>query len=79
MKQGQGGPQRIYERVALYIEEEQALGTIRADVDAQSVAVLLLGACFQYVFLKHFIGAIRSRLARNSLFLISLRLSYRVL
>jgi len=51
------GPQRIHERVAAYIEAEQRLGRIDATVDAFSATALLLGPCFQYAFLRHFMGA----------------------
>jgi len=50
------GPQRIYERVAAYIEAEQRLGRIDSTLDAFSAASLLLGPCFQYAFLRSFIG-----------------------
>jgi AcrR family transcriptional regulator len=51
------GPQRIHERIATYIEAEQRLGRISQQVDAMSVALLLLGPCFQYVFNLHLMGA----------------------
>ena len=51
-----GGPQRIYERVARYIEAEQRLGRIDTQQDPLSIAALLLGPCFQYIFTRHFMG-----------------------
>ena len=50
------GPQRIHERIAAYVEAEQQLGRMNTDVDAMSVALLLLGPCFQYVFNLHLMG-----------------------
>jgi AcrR family transcriptional regulator len=50
------GPHRIYERVALYIENEQKLGRITDQVDAMSIVTLLLGGCFQHIFFQQFLG-----------------------
>jgi AcrR family transcriptional regulator len=61
LQQINGGPQRIYERVASYIEEEQRLGRIDARRQALSVAALVLGPCFHYAFNRHLLG--RSPLA----------------
>lgn len=52
-----GGPQRIYELVAAYIEEEQQLGRIEKQIPALSIATLLLGPCFQRVFVRQLLGA----------------------
>ena len=51
------GPQSVFERVAVYIEEEQQLGRIGRQVPALTIAILLLGPCFQWVFNRHFMGA----------------------
>jgi len=51
-----GGPQRIYERVASYVEEEQRLGRIATPQEPLDVAALLLGPCFQYTYNRHFMG-----------------------
>ena len=51
-----GGPQRIYERVAGYIEEEQRLGRIAPQQEPLDVAMLLLGPCFQYTYNRHLLG-----------------------
>ena len=50
------GPQNVFELVTTYIEEEQQLGRIGKDVPALSIAILLLGPCFQWVFNRQFPG-----------------------
>lgn len=50
------GPQSVFEQVAAYIEEEQQLGRIGQQVPALSIAILLLGPCFQWVFIRQFLG-----------------------
>jgi AcrR family transcriptional regulator len=52
----EGGPYRIYERVAAYVEAEQRLGRVEEGLDPLSVAALLLGPSFQYVFTRQFLG-----------------------
>ncbi|MGH2694073.1 MAG: TetR/AcrR family transcriptional regulator, partial [Actinomycetota bacterium] len=37
-----------------YLREEQRLGRVARGVDPLAAATLLLGPCFQYVFLRHF-------------------------
>jgi AcrR family transcriptional regulator len=54
---GTPGPQRNYEHVAAYIRAEQALGRLDSRWDAFGAAALLLGACFQYAFLRHLRGS----------------------
>ncbi len=51
-----GGPQRSYDFLIRYIQEEQRLGRVNEHIDPMSVAVLLLGASFQYVFFQLFMG-----------------------
>ena len=51
------GPQSVFERVAVYIEEEQQLGRIEKQVPALSIATLLLGPCFQRIFVRQLLGA----------------------
>lgn len=51
------GPQNVFEHVAAYIEEEQRLGRMRQQVPALTLAILLLGPCFQWVFNWRFLGA----------------------
>jgi AcrR family transcriptional regulator len=48
------GPQKANEAVAAYLRAEQELGRARRDVDPKAAAALLLGACFQRAFLRHF-------------------------
>ena len=50
------GPQRLYTDVAAYIEAEQALGRLNSRVPPQSGAALLIGPCWQFVFLRQFLG-----------------------
>lgn len=52
----QGGPQRLYERIAAYIAEEQQLGRIDPQQEPMSACTLLLGSCFQFAFYRHFLG-----------------------
>jgi AcrR family transcriptional regulator len=51
------GPQRAYEPIVAYLEAERALGRVAAGPDLLAAAVLLLGACQQYVFVEQLIGA----------------------
>jgi AcrR family transcriptional regulator len=51
-----GGPQRVYANVAAYLTEEQALGRVNRHVTPLSGAALLLGPCWQLVFLRQFLG-----------------------
>ncbi len=50
------GPQKANEAVAAYLRAEQELGRARRDVDPKAAAALLLGACFQRAFLRHFLA-----------------------
>lgn len=50
------GPDKFVEVFVAYIEEEQQLGRIEKYVPALSIAIQLLGACFQYEFLRQFTG-----------------------
>ncbi|HYZ54921.1 MAG TPA: helix-turn-helix domain-containing protein, partial [Streptosporangiaceae bacterium] len=49
-----GGPHRPVEAVARYLSAEQKHGRIRPGADCDAAASLLLGACFQYAFLRCF-------------------------
>ncbi len=51
-----GSPERLYERVAAYIVAEQQIGRIRSACEPRAVAASLLGPCFQYAFMRHFLG-----------------------
>jgi AcrR family transcriptional regulator len=51
-----GGPQRLNADVAAYIEAEQTLGRLTSEVSPQSGAALVLGPCWQLVFLRQFLG-----------------------
>lgn len=50
------GPHRANDEFAHYLRAEQRLGRLPAALDAESVAALLLGACFQYGFHTGFTG-----------------------
>ncbi|MBO0777955.1 MAG: TetR/AcrR family transcriptional regulator [Ktedonobacteraceae bacterium] len=50
------GPQNLFKRLAVYIEEEQQLGHIGRGVPAMTIATLLLGPCFQRVFNQQLLG-----------------------
>ncbi len=56
VREESGGPQRSYDFLIRYIEQEQRLGRVDEQINPRSVAVLLLGASFQYVFFQLFMG-----------------------
>jgi AcrR family transcriptional regulator len=47
-----GGPEKLFERVAEYVDAEQKLGRINAALPTMTVVSLLLGPCFQRVYLQ---------------------------
>jgi len=57
LQQINGGPQSVFERIAVYIQEEQQLGRIDKQVPALSIATLLLGPCFQRIFVRQLLGS----------------------
>ena len=50
------GPQQPLLALARYLESEREHGRLRAGTDPEAAAALLLGACFQRAFLRHFLG-----------------------
>jgi AcrR family transcriptional regulator len=56
LKQRGAGPQRANEAVAAYLRAEQELGRVSGDVDPDAVAYMLLGALYQYVYWRQFLG-----------------------
>jgi len=56
LQQLNAGPHCICEHVVLYVENEQKLGRITTQIDATSIATLLLGGCFQHIFFQEFLG-----------------------
>lgn len=56
MQEHQQSPVSVYKRVASYIEAEQRLGRLDAQIDPFGLAALLLGPCFQYTFNRLFMG-----------------------
>jgi AcrR family transcriptional regulator len=51
------GPQRANEGVAAYLREEQQRGRVRDDAEPDAVAYMLLGAIYQYVYWREFLGS----------------------
>jgi len=45
------GPHRAIDGLASYLRKEQELGRVAADANPEASSALLLGACFQHVFL----------------------------
>ncbi len=56
VREQSGGPQRSYDFLIRYIQEEQRIERVNKQIDPTSVAVLLLGSSFQYVFFQLFMG-----------------------
>jgi AcrR family transcriptional regulator len=50
------GPARHYRHVAAYVAAEQRLGRLDPTLDPLSVALLLLGPCFQWAFQRQLLG-----------------------
>jgi AcrR family transcriptional regulator len=51
-----GGPQKIEDLLTTYLDEEKQLGRLQSSVSSRNIAVLLLGACFQYTYLVQLMG-----------------------
>ena len=51
-----GGPQKVEDLLASYLDEEKQLGRIPAHVKVREIAILLLGACFQFAYLRLLMG-----------------------
>lgn len=51
-----GGPQKIEDLLATYLAEEKQLGRIPAQIACREIAILLLGACFQFTYLHQLMG-----------------------
>lgn len=56
LQQRGAGPQRANEAVAAYLRAEQGLGRVRDDADPEAAAYMLLGAIYQYVYWRQFLG-----------------------
>jgi AcrR family transcriptional regulator len=56
LQQRGAGPQRANEAVAAYLRAEQGIGRVRGDADPDAVAYMLLGALYQYVYWRQFLG-----------------------
>ena len=56
LQQRGAGPQRANEAVAAFLRAEQRLGRVRGDADPDAVAYMLLGALYQYVYWRQFLG-----------------------
>jgi AcrR family transcriptional regulator len=51
-----GGPQHIENLLATYLDEERQLGRLHSPIASRELAILLLGACFQYTYLYQLMG-----------------------
>jgi len=56
MRKGGRGPKDVFDLIARYIRGEQEAGRVNARVPPQSATALLLGACFQRVFIRQAMG-----------------------
>jgi AcrR family transcriptional regulator len=56
LQQRGAGPQRANEAVAEYLRAEQRLGRVHGDADPEAVAYMMLGAIYQYVYWRQFLG-----------------------
>jgi AcrR family transcriptional regulator len=56
LQQRGAGPQRANEAVNAYLRAEQGLGRVRGDADPEAIAYMLLGALYQYVYWRQFLG-----------------------
>jgi AcrR family transcriptional regulator len=54
--EGTPGPRGPFENVSTYLRAEQKIGRIAADRDPLALAALLVGACFQWAYLKGLLG-----------------------
>lgn len=52
------GPQNIEKLLATYLDEERQLGRLQTSIPSRELAVLLLGACFQYIYLYQLMGTL---------------------
>ena len=50
------GQQNIEDLLATYLEEEKQLGRIQSPIASRGIAILLLGACFQWTYLSQMLG-----------------------
>ena len=66
LQQRGAGPQRANEAVAAYLRAEQELGRVRGDADPDAVAYMLLGALYQYVYWRQFLGRPASNRTRTT-------------
>jgi AcrR family transcriptional regulator len=60
-----GGPQNIEELLAAYLDEEKQLGRLQSPVPPETMAILLLGACFQYTYVYRLTGHVPSGKTRE--------------
>jgi AcrR family transcriptional regulator len=51
-----GGPQKVENLLVTYLDEEKQLGRIPEQVAPREIAILLLGACFQFTYLHQLMG-----------------------
>jgi AcrR family transcriptional regulator len=56
LRRERAGPHLALEKLSTYLRAEQNLGRLPKLLDADAVAALLLGACFQRAFIQRFSG-----------------------
>jgi AefR-like transcriptional repressor, C-terminal domain len=55
------GPHNTHTRIAAYLDEEQRLGRVAADLDCTASARLLVGGCINYAFTKMLLDEVEPR------------------
>ncbi|WP_165368242.1 TetR/AcrR family transcriptional regulator, partial [Phytoactinopolyspora endophytica] len=50
------GPRQVNVVISQYVRAEREHGRVRPDADPEAVAAVLMGACFQHAFHRHFYG-----------------------
>lgn len=56
LKERNAGPHKFNEAVTIYLRCEQTHGRLPADLDAETVADILIGSCFMRAYWRQFIG-----------------------
>lgn len=56
LKERNAGPHKFNEAVTTYLQAEQAIGRVAAEVDAELSADILIGTCFMRAYWRQFVG-----------------------
>lgn len=56
MRQRNFGPHRVVGAIAEYLRREQKLGRVRRGVQPEVIGMLLMGGCYNYLFVRDFAG-----------------------